>query len=236
MKNLSNAIRELTFKESLPDGLIVLSGNSGAGKTIFSQQYAYEFLEEGGKVLWITTEELPLSLRSSMAKFGWDVSKLESEGRFTIMDAVSPARLGLSENLGRGTIGLDPTGILIVISEQLRQANPDTVSGKLLLVVDSISRLLLSCDQRSVIDFVSCLGSRMENHRVKGFLTINEGAHDEKTLNALTFSCTGTIRFRIKEEENTRIRQFRLETMRGRRHDDAWKRYAIGERGIEVEL
>jgi KaiC/GvpD/RAD55 family RecA-like ATPase len=236
VKSISQAINELTFKESLPDGLTLLCGSSGTGKTIFSQEFAFEFLEAGGRVLWITTEELPSNLKSGMSKFGWDTSKYESNGKFVVLDAVSPARLGLSENIGRGTLGLDPTGMLIVISEQLRQADPDSSQGKLLLVLDSISRLLLSCDPKSVIDFVSCTSSRMENYRVKGFATISEGAHDEKTLNALTFSCAGTVRFRIRDDGEARVRQLRLETIRGRRHIDTWKDYAITEKGLDVEV
>ena len=236
MKSLSEAIRELTFKEPLPDGLTLLSGTSGVGKTIFSQQYSFEFLESGGKVLWITTEELPMNLRAGMARFGWDISKFESDGRFTILDAVSPARLGLSESLGRGTLGLDPTGILIVISDQPEASRSRSHTWRFAPRHRLRVKALTLLRPEIVIDFVSCLCSRMENYRAKGFATISEGAHDEKTLNALTFSCTGTIRFRIREEDSSRLRQFRLETMRGRRHEDSWKNYAIREKGIEVDL
>ena len=225
--------------------MTILSGESGCGKTIFCEQFAHEALEDGTRVLWVTTEELPSNLRAGMAQFGWNTSKYDASGRLTILDAVSPARLGLSENIGRGTLGLDPTGMLIVITEQLRSADsPFGADGnnsksnsemKLLLIFDSISRLLLSCDSKSVVDFVSCLSSRMENYRIKGFATISEGAHDERTLNALRFSSAGTIRFRILENGEQRARQLRLETMRGRKHVDAWKNYEITEHGLEVQ-
>ncbi|MHB8567141.1 MAG: RAD55 family ATPase [Nitrososphaerales archaeon] len=232
MNNITQALSDLTFKESLPGGLTVLSGTSGCGKTIFSEQYAHEFLFAGGKVLWITTEELPTSLKSGMARFGWNIEKYETESRFAILDAVTPARLGFSQSLGNGTLSLDPTGMLIVISDQMRANESSKV--KLLVVIDSISRLLLSCDPRSVIDFVSCISSRMENYGVSGLATISEGAHDERTLNALTFSCAGTIRFRIREENEKRRRQFRIETLRGRRHIDAWKDYSITDAGFNI--
>ncbi|GEM_PF-1570896 len=234
-KSVTEAISDLTFKEFLPGGLTVLCGSTGTGKTIFSAQLAHEFLSGGGKVLWITTEELPSTLRSEMKRFGWDAEKFESDSKLSILDAVSPARLGYSQSFGNGTLGLDPTGMLIVISDQLR-SNEHGSSPKLLVVVDSVSRLLLSCDARSVIDFVSCLNSRMENYNITGLATISEGAHDEKTLNALAFSSTGTIRFRIKdnENENHRRRQLRIETMRGRRHIDEWKDYSITESGFNI--
>ena len=234
--SITRAIAELTYDECLPDGLMMLSGPSGCGKTVFAEHYANENLQSGGRVLWITTEELPVSLKSAMARFGWDVAKYEMSSRFMMLDAASPARLGFSENLGHGTLGMDPTGMLIAISEQLRRTEPETEKKRLLVVVDSVSRLLLSCDPRSVIDFVSCLSSRMENFKVTGLATISEMAHDEKTLNALIFSCAGTIRFRIKEEGDVRKRQFRLETLRGRKHMDAWRTYQITDSGFEIKL
>jgi len=218
---------------SLPDGLTVLSGASGSGKTIFVSQYAFETLLGGGRVLWITTEELPSSLKSSMSYFGWKTDPFESTERFRIIDAVSSSRLGLSENMGRGVLGLDPTGMLIVITDQLRHM--DSQNEKLLIIVDSISRLLLSCDTKSVIDFVSCLSSRLENYRALGLATVAEGAHDEKTLNSVIFSSNGTLRFRTNESGGDRERQLRIETMRGRKHDGGWKNYLISDRGIVIE-
>ncbi len=236
MKNINQAINELIFKETMPYGLTVLSGASGSGKTIFAQQYAYETLQDSGRVLWITTEELPKTIRASMLRFGWQIARYETEGKFQFIDAVSPARLGLSENIGGGVLGLDPTGMLIVVSEQLKQNVSSNNSGKFLIVLDSVSRLLLTCETKSVIDFISCLSSRMENFQTRGIATVSEGAHDEKVLHALTFSSTGTFRFRILDGDEQRSRQFRIETLKGRRHDDRWKNYMITNTGLDIEV
>ena len=236
MKNINQAISDLTFKELTPFGLTILSGTSGCGKTIFAQQYAYETLQDGGKVLWIATEELPQTIRTGMVKFGWQIDRYESQGKFQFIDAVSPARLGMAESIGNGVLGLDPTGMLIVVTEQLKQMVSSHELGKFLIVLDSVSRLLLSCDSKSVIDFISCLSSRLENFQTRGIATVSEGAHDDRTLNALSFSGIGTFRFRISEINGERIRQFRIETLKGRRHDDSWKNYLITNAGLDIEV
>lgn len=236
MKNVSEAISALTYKEMLPCGLTLLSGASGTGKTVLAQQYAYENLLDNGTVLWITTEELPQTLRARMTKFGWRTDRFESEGRFKVMDVVSSSRLGMSENLGSGVLDLDPTGMLIIITEELKRAVSSRNTEKFLLVMDSVSRLLLSCETKSVIDFVSCLNSRLENYHTRGIITVTDGAHDDRVLNALTFSSTGTLRFRIKEEGERRLHQFRIETLRGRHHDDSWKNYTITNTGLDIEV
>jgi KaiC/GvpD/RAD55 family RecA-like ATPase len=170
-----------------------------------------------------------------MKTFGWDVSRFEN--KFLIYDSVSPARLGFSENLGPGMLGLDPTGMLIVVTEHLRSKEEGLGEGEnFLLVLDSLSRLLLTCDPKAVIDFVSCLNSRMEKAKVKGFATVSEEVHEEKLLNSLIFSTSGTIRFRIKEENEQRVRQFRVETMHGRAHDETWKEYEITNLGLDISI
>jgi KaiC/GvpD/RAD55 family RecA-like ATPase len=234
VKSTIKTIEELTFKEPLPSGMIMITGVTGSGATTFCQQYSYETLVGGGKVLWITTEELPSSLRSNMKSFGWNVDRYEAEDRLQILDAVSPARLGFTQNVGHGMLELDPTGMLIVITDRLRNIQPAD-HGKFLLVINSISRLLLSCDPRAVIDFVSCLNSRMENFRLRGFATLVEDAHESKLISSLIFSSSGAIKFRIREEGGIRSRQFRVESLRGGRHDDNWKSYVITGSGIGIE-
>ena len=227
---------KLVYKESLPCGLTILSGQSGSGKSIFLKQYAYETLVDNGKVLWITTEELPFSLRTSMSQFGWNVERFEGEDKLQILDALSVARLGLSQNVSNGILGSDPEGMLLVISAQMRQAANSNNSEKFLVLIDSVSRLLLSCETKIVLDFVSCLNSRIENYRCKGIVTITEGVHDEKTLNAISFSCAGTFRFRSMESEENRIKQLRIETLRGRNHDRRWRDFTITDTGLNVEI
>ncbi|MDG6998904.1 MAG: AAA family ATPase [Nitrososphaerota archaeon] len=228
------AIQQIT-NGSLSSGLTLLAGSRGCGKTIFSGQYAFEVLQAGGKVVWITTEELPSTLREEMKGFGWDATRHESERRFVIYDAVSPSRLGLSENIGHGMLGLDPTGMLIVISEHLRSLDAGArEQERFLFVLDSVSRLLLSCDSRAVVDFISCLNSRMENAGVRGLALVSDEVHEEKLLNSLIFSSSGTIRFRVSEQNESRTRQLRVETMRGKRHDDSWKNYLITNTGLDI--
>ncbi len=170
-----------------------------------------------------------------MKRFGWSVEKYESDGRLAIFDAASPARLGFSENIGHGMLGLDPTGMLIVITERLR-SSPDAKGDGFLLVVDSVSRLLLSCEAKAVVDFVSCLSSRMENFGTRGLVTVSQDVHEERLLNALIFSSSGTIRFRINEDPDARSRQLRIEALRGRNHDGRWKKYTITNSGLDIEI
>jgi len=66
----------------------VLLGGPGSGKTTFSMQFLYkgatEFNEPG---IYMTLSESPDDVRHNMLQFGWDVEKLESDGKLRMIDA-----------------------------------------------------------------------------------------------------------------------------------------------------
>lgn len=58
---------------------ILLSGNTGSGKTIFCCQYIWEGLKRGENCMFITFEESVEDLVKDGAGFGWDFRKYEKE-------------------------------------------------------------------------------------------------------------------------------------------------------------
>jgi KaiC/GvpD/RAD55 family RecA-like ATPase len=71
----------------LPDGKsILLSGSPGTGKTIFATQFIYNgaslFDEKG---LYVTFEDNADNLKKQALLFGWDLDKLEKEGKVRIL-------------------------------------------------------------------------------------------------------------------------------------------------------
>ena len=64
---------------------ILLSGEAGTGKTIFSLQFIYsgakDFDEAG---IYVTFEEKPEELRKEASQFGWDFKKYEAKKKIVI--------------------------------------------------------------------------------------------------------------------------------------------------------
>ncbi|MEO2116986.1 MAG: KaiC domain-containing protein [Methanocaldococcus sp.] len=68
--------------------VVLLSGGPGTGKSIFCQQFLYKGASEYNEPsILIALEEHPVQIRENMKQFGWDVRKLEEEGKFAIIDA-----------------------------------------------------------------------------------------------------------------------------------------------------
>lgn len=66
--------------------LILLAGNTGSGKSTFSVQFAYNAALNGEKVLYASLEEGSSALKRNMLRRGFDLQRLEDEGKLTIVD------------------------------------------------------------------------------------------------------------------------------------------------------
>ncbi len=69
---------------------ILLSGEAGTGKTIFSLQYIYSGAKDFGEAgIYVTFEEKPEELRREALQFGWDLKNYEDQKKIVILDAAS---------------------------------------------------------------------------------------------------------------------------------------------------
>ncbi|MCX8176270.1 MAG: ATPase, partial [Candidatus Bathyarchaeota archaeon] len=86
IEGLDEAIRG-----GFPKGsLIVLAGNPGTGKTIFSATFLYNgAINYGEKGMYVSFSENRETFFSNMLSLGLDFWKLEREGRFRILDMVT---------------------------------------------------------------------------------------------------------------------------------------------------
>ncbi len=79
---------DLISEGGLPIGRTTLVvGSAGCGKTIFSCQFLIEGIKRGETGVYVTFEESPQNIRKNMRGFGWDIAKLEEEGKWIFVDA-----------------------------------------------------------------------------------------------------------------------------------------------------
>ncbi len=79
---------DLISEGGLPIGRTTLVvGSAGCGKTVFSCQFLIEGIKRGETGVYVTFEESPKNIRRNMRGFGWDIAKLEEEGKWYFVDA-----------------------------------------------------------------------------------------------------------------------------------------------------
>ena len=80
---------DLIARGGLPERRTTLiSGTAGSGKTVFAVQFLVAGIETNGDPgVFVTFEESAADIRSNMQSFGWDLERLEREGKLAFVDA-----------------------------------------------------------------------------------------------------------------------------------------------------
>jgi len=109
---------------------ILMAGNTGSGKTIFSAQFIHNGAAiYGERGVYATFEEDANTLKRNMLGFGFDLEKLEQKGEIRVMDLEAIKGSGVSANI---------EFILSAIRELEAKR----------LVVDSLTAFLSACEER----------------------------------------------------------------------------------------
>lgn len=84
----------------LKGDIILLAGNTGSGKTIFSTQFIHNGATKYGENgVYATFEEDEKTLKRNMLGFGFDFERLEHEGKIRVIGLESMKEAGLNANI-----------------------------------------------------------------------------------------------------------------------------------------
>jgi len=110
--------------------VILLAGNTGSGKTIFSVEFICEGATQYGEPgVFVTFEEDAETLKRNMLGFGFDLERLEREGTVKVIDLEAMKGSGLSANI---------EFILSAVREMKAKR----------LVIDSLTAFLTACQEK----------------------------------------------------------------------------------------
>jgi len=114
----------------LKGDVILLAGNTGSGKTIFSVEFICKGATEyGEKGVYATFEESAETLKRNMLGFGFDLERLEREGLIRVLDLEAIKGSGMSANIE-------------FILNALKEMNAKR------MVIDSLTAFLSACQEK----------------------------------------------------------------------------------------
>src|SRR5712664_4041815 len=125
----------------MPGDAVMLAGSAGTGKTTLALQYLVNGVKLGEPGIYVTFEELPDQIYRDAKNFGWDLRRMEDEGKFRVV-CTSPS---LMLESGDGSL----------LDDVLKEVQPRR------LVIDSLSHLEM---------FVKKEDMRMEAYRMVSYL------------------------------------------------------------------
>jgi len=223
------------------NAVVLISGGAGSGKTVMGLQFLVKgAMDYGEKGVFVTFEETREDIISQASQFGWDLAKLEGEGKLKIVTFV-PSKHHLSF-------------VNFQLDEMMSTFKPSR------LVYDSISTVGVYAEILADVETLTSLGIKKEDMaielspdtvtrravmdimaRLKSYqltsLVISELPKQSNFLSRDTvseFVADGIIVLHCLERKEKKVRAIEVLKMRRTQHSMDLIPMLMGESGIEV--
>lgn len=198
---------------------VMLAGSAGCGKTTLALQYLVNGVKNGDPGVYMTFEEMPDQIYRDAKNFGWDLRKLEEQGKFRII-CTSPNLLLESE----GETLLD---------ESLRDIRPRRI------VVDSLSHLAMFVKESELRREAYRLVMNLKTRGISSVLIWESpqmaGGTFSVTEVGLSFLVDCIVALKPVEIESSLRKALGILKMRGSDHDKRLREFQITPNGIKIE-
>ncbi|MFL5613423.1 MAG: circadian clock protein KaiC [Gemmatimonadaceae bacterium] len=199
------------------DSVVLISGATGAGKTLLVTQFMNGAFHEGERSLLFAFEESRDQLFRNAAAWGMDFEKAEKKGWLKVVNQY-PHAMPMEDHLVR-------------MRDTIADYKPQR------LAVDSLSALERVFSLRSFREFVISLTSTLKQQSITTLFTsttpslLGGGSVTEKHISTLTDSI---ILLRYVESVGHMRRSINVLKMRGSPHDSSFREFSIDSEGMHI--
>jgi KaiC/GvpD/RAD55 family RecA-like ATPase len=201
----------------IPQSQVLLSGESGTGKTIFSLQYLLQGAKSSEPGLYITLDEPEVNLAWNMRNFGWDFDRLAQEKLFSVYHMNVFKEGNVFEKINAETAQIE---------EEIEAL------GARRVVIDSVTAFSIWTGDTQLLRLM--LSSMLDLLRRKHCTSLLpcEALHNEASrFGVEDFLCDAVVMLYTMPQ----LRALRVKKMRGTKHDKAIHPYEITDSGIVVD-
>ena len=243
MERISSGVKGLDeiLGGGFPKGRTILAvGSPGSGKTILAIQFLRAGAVAGERSIYITFDEKPEQVKENVSEFGWDLDRLEAEGKILFVDATPFRRMKTTSEIR--SAGRHDLPVQEVIPEVTLGGLVETVKrlaeeeGVTRLAVDPITSLSVRYQspvkrRRAMLMLFDALSSTGATCIVTSEMRTSMLSRE---FQLEEFLSQGVVLLRTGIREGNVVRAIQVEKMRGIAHDTQLRPYLIGPKGIEV--
>ncbi len=197
----------------------LLVGGSGSGKSIFALQFLMQGAMKNEKCLYVTFEEKKYEFYTNMLRFGWDLEKLEKQGKFFFLE-YTPEKVRTMLEEGGGAIEN------IVLTQNITRIVIDSITSFELLFSEDIEKRSSALALFSLLRKWDCTA----------LLTYEGNPSPTKMPSSriLDFESDSIILLHFVMGETQRERFLEILKMRGTSHSLELHPFSIGKSGIVI--
>jgi len=197
----------------------LLVGGSGSGKSIFGVQFLMQGAMKNEKCLYVTFEEKKHEFYSNMLRFGWDLEKLEKQGKFFFLE-YTPEKVRTMLEEGGGAIEN------IVLTQNITRIVIDSITSFELLFSEDIEKRSSALALFSLLRKWDCTA----------LLTYEGGPSPTRMPSSriLDFESDSIILLHFVRGEKQRERFIEILKMRGTDHSLDFHQFSIEKSGIVI--
>ncbi len=204
--------------------VVAVEGNTGAGKTLLSEQLMFEDLKKGRPCVFVATGDFPSNIRANMRTMGLDVSGYEQSGLLTFVDGYS-AEAGQDS---REKFSIPSLGDLTTLGVRISSSLPSTSFKGGSLYFDSLTPMASKTKPENIVSFVHTVGARVKGMDGKAFFTLGPSV-DGNIQRQIEEMADCVVQMEAFEEGGVRKSRLRVVKYRARRYQQSWVLYSIEE-------
>ena len=196
----------------------LIIGEGGSGKTIFGVQFLIDGIKKGEKCLYITFEERKNDFYRNMKEIGFDLKKLEKEGKFFFLE-YTPEKVKSMLEEGGGIIES------LILRRKIKRVVIDSMTSFGLLFENDLEK------RQSLLSLFNML----KKWECTTLLTYEGDTEGKKvTPDILELESDSVIIFYFTRGKSDRERTLEILKMRGTEHSSQLYNFSIGKDGIKI--
>ena len=230
--------------KDIPNGLLLLCGPIGSGKSVYCRQFFLDGIEAGDFCIYVSSNMTENQYRNMFSAV--QESTLSQNTKF-----INPLRYplgGFDDKLNQALSNLVETIDALKKSENKSNNEAMGKGASVRLVVDSLTHLFVLFGEAAIIRFVTELSLVLHDAEAMAIFALTTDGEETATLsgsssslsssknilNVLSSVFDGTIEMKLSEGDNSieaPKRSIRLLSIRGLHHEPSWISFEIQENG-----